>query len=910
MTGRAVVGREAELRAMEAFLDDAARGPVALRLAGDAGIGKTTLWSAALQSARARGARVLVTRPAEAEARLSFAGLSDLVEGAGDDALGRLPRPQRTALDVALLRAEAGPEGLDERAVNAAVSSLLRLLAAEGPVLVAVDDAQWLDRPTADALAFALRRLEREPVGLAVTVRTSAELAPAVDAAVDRARRRVVRVGSLSLGALHRLVKERLGLTLPRPTLVRVEAASAGNPFHALEIARALGDSGDVRAEEVPVPEDLRNLMTKRIRRLPEPTRDALLTAAALSRPTTVLVAEADLAAAEEADVVRIEPGGRIRFTHPLLAAAVYERASEDSRRALHRRLAAAVTDPEERARHLALGAEGPDEAVASALDEAAAAAWARGATQPAAELLDLALALSRDPRSEVGLDRRLRHAEALLRVGDFDAGRAALAEVLDGGATGDLRGRALLAAARFGFFEDWKGAIARLEDALGGTTDPVLAAKIHAVLSWLTEDLEGSLGHARAGLATIRPEDDPAVYAYLELAQAMQEFYLGLSDDRETVRRAAAVFEAASPWEQSAVPMLFARMHDDFARQRELEVKALAFARDCGDVGAEAHALASVGIITGAEGDLRTGLALTSEAVDMAEAVDMPVVRLFTRFGLLSVLIPLGRVEEARAVLRECAPDVAAVDNPIPTAAFHVDSGALLQALGDHAGAAHEFSEADGILRGLGYVNFPMRAHGDLAESVLALGELDRAEGLIRELEDRAARLGTPWVTCVSLRGRGLLQAARGDLPAARRTLERSIAAHDALDMPLERGRTLLAAGRVERRARQWGPARRRLEEAAAIFRDMGAELWLGQAQAELARVAARPPAERDGLSATERQVADLVATGLTNRQIADALFQSPKTVEAHLTRIYRKLGVRSRAALVARMGEGPGGS
>lgn len=170
------------------------------------------------------------------------------------------------------------------------------------------------------------------------------------------------------------------------------------------------------------MPEDLAQLIGLRIRRLPEPTREALLTAAALSRPTTGLVAEADLAAAEEADVVRIEPGGRVRFTHPLLASTVYERAPEDRRRELHRDLARRVDEPEERARHLALAATEPDEAVAAVLDEVAATAWARGASQAAADLLEQACRLTPDPDRPTGLEpsvslpRRLAIGLALLR--------------------------------------------------------------------------------------------------------------------------------------------------------------------------------------------------------------------------------------------------------------------------------------------------------------------------------------------------------------------------------------------------------------------------------------------------------------------------------------------------------------
>ena len=899
-----IIGRDAELQAVEEFLDGIAGGVSALRLEGEAGIGKTTLWRAAVEGATERGIRVMVTRPAEAEARLAFTGLSDVLDDVEEAMFRRIPVPQRHAIDVALLRADPGPSGPDQRAIAVATLSLLRRLAGDGPVLIAVDDAQWLDQSTAQTLAFVARRLDREPVGIGVSVRTTPGQAATFDLSIARERRRDVPVGPLSLAALHRLIRAKLDLVLPRPVLVRIEAASGGNPFYALEIARELRAAGDLNASQIPVPEDLRNVLAARIRRLPSDARDALLVAAALSRPTTEFAPEEALAAAEEADVVRIEPGGRIRFTHPLLASTVYERASEERRREVHREMARRVGDPEERARHLALASDEPDDEVADALDEAASSAWARGAAHAAADLLELALPHTSDQGSTVAFRRRIRFAESLLRVGDADRAQAELEGVLGLAPTGDVRGEALLASAKLHWFGDGDAGVRLLETALQDAVDPHLRARIHARLSWLIEDLPAAAEHTAAGLALIAEEDEPSLYAYLLLQHVLQQFARGIADERATYDRAMRLYQRASPWEQSPVLHHYARMHDDFETVRALALAGLEYAREAGDVAATAHSLASLANVTIWTGDLRRGRELAEEAMSMVETSDVGAARQYVRLVLCTALIHCGDEVEARRRIAECIAEPVAT-NLVSRELARSLLGFLELSLGHFAAAEPELTWADEHRRRDGYVEPITRSQADLAECVLALGDVTRAEMLIEELEARASKFPRPWITCVSLRCRGLLVAAEGDLATAAGTLERALEAHGALAMPLELGRTLLAAGRVERRARRWGPARQHLDRARTLFLDMGARLWLEQAEGELRRVAARPPRDSEGLTATEQRVAALVGTGLTNRQIADALFLSPKTVETHLTRIYRKVGVRSRAALAGRLAE-----
>ena len=367
-----IIGREEELAAVEAFLDGVEQGPCALVLSGEPGIGKTVLWEGGLEEARLRY-RVLTCRGVEAEASLSFAGLSELLGDVLEEVGSSLVLPRRRALEVALLLAEPGETPLDPHAVGLAVLDVVRAVAERGPTVIALDDVQWLDPASAGAIQIALRRLREEPLGLFATLRLGPELGSPLELERSFHGERLERLtlGPLSVGALHRLLEERLGLEL---NPVRTGTCTGSNRRQPVLRAGAWPGTCPTNTRPAPgqalrVPDSLRELLGGRLARLPGETLDVLLLVAALARPNVDVVTAAHgdrdrvlrgLEAAVREGVVILDDS-EIRFAHPLLASICYEEAPIWKRRAVHRALAGVVSDIEEQARHLALAAEGPD---------------------------------------------------------------------------------------------------------------------------------------------------------------------------------------------------------------------------------------------------------------------------------------------------------------------------------------------------------------------------------------------------------------------------------------------------------------------------------------------------------------------------------------------------------------------
>ena len=531
-----IIGREEELAAVEAFLDGVEQGPCALVLSGEPGIGKTVLWEGGLEEARLRY-RVLICRGVEAEASLSFAGLSELLGDVLEEVGSSLVLPRRRALEVALLLAEPGETPLDPHAVGLAVLDVVRAVAERGPMVIALDDVQWLDPASAGAIQIALRRLREEPLGLFATLRLGPELGSPLELERSFPGERLERLtlGPLSVGALHRLLEERLGLELNRSELARVQEATAGNPFFALELGRELvrTNTRPAPGQALRVPDSLRELLGGRLARLPGETLDVLLLVAALARPNVDVVTAAHgdrdrvlrgLEAAVREGVVILDDS-EIRFAHPLLASICYEEAPIWKRRAVHRALAGVVSDIEERARHLALAAEGPDVVVAAALEAAAEQAAARGAPAAAAELYELAVELMpADP--PLARQRRVRAADFYRLAGAGERAAVLLEHLLTEVPSGAERSDILFALALTrrgelsGLIELCSGALAEAAD------DDARSARILALRSWIylmKADVRAALSDGRAALEKAERVGDPVLLAtaIAELARA-----------------------------------------------------------------------------------------------------------------------------------------------------------------------------------------------------------------------------------------------------------------------------------------------------------------------------------------------------------------------------------------------------
>jgi tetratricopeptide (TPR) repeat protein len=544
-----VVGRDDELAYLRAFLAAPERGPSALVVEGEAGIGKTTLWRAGVDEARELSALVLTATPAEAETKLSFAALGDLLEGVLD-ALPELPGPQRRALEVALvLREPEGPPP-DQRAIALGFLGVIRILAREGRVVVAVDDLQWLDAPSGFVLEFALRRLGDEPVAFLFARRAGEQQALGLERALPGERLRSLRVGPLSLGALHHLLNGRLSLVLSRPKVRRLHELSGGNPFYALELGRAL-QRGTIRLEpgESP-PSTLAALVQDRLAALPNETRTALLVASALSQPTLGLVGRAAggdpakrLAPAVEARVVELDED-RILFSHPLLGSGAYATASLGERRALHRRLADIVPDPGEHARQLALGAEGPDPDVAARLEAAARRAHARGALPAAAELSELARRLTPEDREEERHQRAIQAADYGFDAGESGRAKEVLEEALVLAPAGSRRARVLC---RLGTLQVYDGnrrtALDLFRSALvEADDDPALRAQLENGLAsglfLMRTDLPAGARHAQAAVALAEKIGDASKQVSALATQGLIEAVIGRPEWRVTLAR------------------------------------------------------------------------------------------------------------------------------------------------------------------------------------------------------------------------------------------------------------------------------------------------------------------------------------------------------------------------------------
>lgn len=906
-TSSDVVGRESELRRLESFAQRVADGERAvLVVSGMAGIGKTTLYEEGIRRARTLGVDVLVARPTEPERHLSFSGLTDLLGGIDLDAC-ELPSPLRLALDVALLRVEPPTTSpTTPRAVSAASYNVLRDLAERTRLLVAIDDVQWLDDASAAALAYAARRLEDASVSFLLAHRTGTRASFLETSRLDGLD--VLALDALSFGAIRHIVAEHVGLRLARRVERRLFDMTAGNPFFALEVARALRAHG-VRdpGADLPVPDRIEELLGLRLSRVPNRVREVLL-AVALAGDYDVaqlerLVDGSAIDAAVAAKLVQVEQG-RLRPAHPLLGTAARATGRPVEVRKLHRRLAAAADDPERRARHLALSVTEPDDDVASSIADAARSAASRGAPETAVALAEHALRLT-PPSSEARFARLVALAEGLMVTGEHARVRDLIAPIVDRMPPGEerVRARVLLVQSRW------------VDSHIDETGKELAGA--------LAESARYPALHA---LLRARWSKYLAIGRVERIAEAAHSAERALPE----ARVAGAAVERVVLHELAWTRVLQGRPLDD------VEERMHAVSRDAPDVlhsyeRVAAERLACRGEIARARSTLEGLLEVADHRGDMWSYA---VVRL----QLCELELRAGAWDEAGRLLHECTTaddgrllDAAAYDRCRAQLAFgRGDSHEAIRraeaALADCEPRglrwnvlearrvrgmarllARDPSGAAADLRGVWrHVvckrvdepgMFPVQA--DLVEALVELGEFPEARQAIGRLTTLTAEQAHPWGEATTLRCRSLVELAEDSADGVSAPAEEAAERYEALGLRFDAGRTLLAVGRWQRRLRKRAAARRSLEAASELFEEARSAGWVAVTRAELERLSGRRPGRPGELTPSERRAVALAADGLSNKEIAEQLVVSVHTVEVHLSRAYVKLGIRSRTQL-----------
>ena len=912
-----LVGRGPETTLLETVLD-AGRWPWGLAIGGDPGIGKTAFWRAGISTAEARGYRVLSARPVAVEASLPFTAIADLLDPVLDE-LAVLPPPQRHALEVALLRVPPAGPSPDERALAVGLLGLVRHLSRISPVLLALDDVQWLDRPSALVLSFALRRLSSEPVGLLVAARTDDGGAERLDPATAlpaHARLERIAMGPLSLGAVDHIIRERLDVSLPRSLLVRVHETSAGNPFVALEITSALARTGarPHPREPLPIPDDLQKLLLERIRSLSSDAQHTLLVAAAVARPTADLVEAVTGSAQGLADVVDAgileSHGGRLAFAHPLLASAAYGSIAAAGRRDLHRRIAEMVGDPDESALHLALAAEGPDSTVAAALAEAAGRISTRSALA-AAELHEEAARLT---PAELADDRSERLSEAAwqhFRSGDGRRAAALLASLVDTLPPGSTRA---LALSRLGALRLGEESLDSAEQLFRRASDePAMPAEVRAFaalgMAWsanLRLDLAPARAHAHEAIRLADPAGREGTLSAALSVLGQASFLAGFGVDAALMARAVATAEQQQFPLSSLRPDIVwgpvLKWSGDLDGARELLDHARAHAEERGEEHALAIALYHLAELECWAGDLVAADRNARAGEAVAAWSGLGSIRAASLYARGLVDSYRGLVDSARTAAEQ---GLRLADHSGAFARVAQNRsvlGFLELSLGDAHAAEQQLAP---LIELIPLIAPPepgvLRFVPDAIQVLIELDRLDQAAGLLRAFEARADATARPWALAGAARCRGLLLAAGGDLEGALAALAVAVERHRSVAEPFELGRTLLAMGTVERRAKRRSRARETLGRALGIFDQVRTPLWAATTRAELGRIGGRSVGP-SGLTPTEERVADLVAQGLSNAETARTLNMSVKTVESTLTRVYSKVGVRSRSGLAAR--------
>ena len=858
---------------------------------------------------------MLAAQGMESESDIPFAGLSELLAPLLE-ALDAIPPAQAAALRGALALSTAAPTSQDRFAVSAAVLSLLAGAAEERPVLLAVDDVQWLDPSSLEALLFAGRRLRAEGIALLATMRAGYTVAAPW---LER-----LEIGPLPAHDARRLLAERQGGRLAPAVGERLVENAAGNPLALLEIPTLLSDAQLAGREplESPLPAGtgIQRAFRRRVDELPEAARRALLVAAAsdsarlpviLRGLASVELDEHALEPAETAELIRIATG-RVEFRHPLLRSTAYYAAPAAERRAVHRALAAAAPEGgAERAWHLAAAAVAPDEEVAAALESAALDARKRGALGSAAR--DLARAAQLTPDQETRARRLLGAGRDATLAGESAAAKGHLteAESLAGG--GALRAEIRRARANVDIRSGLPLAACAMlieEAEHARRTDPLLAAVLFveaSVTHMASADIYELAALAERG-RQLAEGRDPGLELLATLLIGEAQVMIG---DTETAKRLLAAGEELVlrgdvlqlPPELVGMVGHTALWLEQWETSQAILRRLVAYYREASAIMPLIYPLAAQALIDFRLGRWSKAYADVNEAVTLAEQTGNATLHTFVCAVRAGIAAALGDEAQVRA---DAATVFASPAAEGFIARYYVTPavGQLELSLGHAAEAADVLTPLVEQTERLGLRN-PTHTmwEPDLVEALVRAGRHDEAEAALRFLAERVERCGGRWHAAVLLRCQGLLAGEE----EFRSLFERSLAIHAELPIPFEHARTQLAYGERLRRAKARADAREPLRAAQETFERLGARVWAERATAELRATgqtsAKRTEAASARLTPHELQVALLVSQGMTNREAAAALFLSPKTIEYHLGQIYRKLDVRGRAQLARLM-------
>jgi DNA-binding CsgD family transcriptional regulator len=892
--GPELIEREQECSILDALVDRLGEGGGAIVVRGEAGIGKSALLQRVRRRASAQGVQPLTAVGVESEAEFAFAGLHQLLRPV-IGALAQLPDSQRQALEAALgLGVELRP---DPYRVGVAAFHLICEVADSVPLVLIVDDAQWLDRSSLSVIAFIGRRLEAEHIALVAATR-SGQSTPLDDADLP-----TLEVERLSAAAAARLLDGRAPELHP-VLRARVLAESSGNPLALVELARSMGRSGEqLSPPSTTLTARLERAFAGRLRDLAEDTRAALLAAALDSRASLREITRSSGAGLEslepalQSGLVEIMDDG-VRFGHPLIRSAIRQAASARQVAEMYRALAEVVADPERQLWHRAMAAGEADEVIASALERHARVAAAHGAMTVAGAALERAAALTADSRTKGA--RLVAAAEIAYELGLVESAR----RLVDDATYFDLGGRDLARLAWFrqilsgsvwfesGAARTFVTIAEQLRD--GGDADMALRSLVPvAHRCWWTRTKTRTREYlVEAAMAMGMGDDDPRVLAVV-----------GLAHPEETGSTILKRVSHMRPHEMTdPIAAMYvgiaAEKAGDFLTGTRFLASAVDGLRDQVRLVPLTQALVHYAWAATHVGEWPAAAAAAHEAADLARDTGQP------QYGFTAELV--GALTTA---LRGTAPDIetlvaeperallATKGGPL-LATAHLARGSAAIAEGRHEAAFAQlwpvFDPTDLVFHRF----MRWSALLDLVEAAAGSGQTGRLTDLIADLEAISVHSKPPILRLNLACARPLLAADDQAEPLFAAALAQDLAGY-----PFLRARTLFSLGRWLRRRRRRAESRSPLRESVALFDALGATAWGGRARQELRasgeKVGRRAPDLRDRLTAQELQIAQLAAEGLSNRQIAERLFLSPRTIGGHLYRIFPKLEITARAQL-----------